>query len=162
MTGLRPNFQGPVLVPERPPHLAAFLFRNVILKGNALRIVFCKSFFRGVRSGEHFDVLDVTDLLCGFDIDKNGHRLVLYRFKHGHALPLHAMRSRQKNGGQAMVQAGTISMKARIMHARAVAGAGGTCRGVPRDSCGCSVMGPWTGSTAGRCFNTDGSRDAAD
>ena len=45
-------------------------FQNLILKGHAVGIVLLEPRFRGVRGGEHLDVVDVANLLAGVDVDK--------------------------------------------------------------------------------------------
>ena len=44
-------------------------FQNVILKGDALRIVFLKPGFRSVLVGKYVDVVAVADLLARVDVD---------------------------------------------------------------------------------------------
>ena len=43
--------------------------QNLILKGYALGVILLEPFLRGVQICEHLDVVDVTDLLAGVDID---------------------------------------------------------------------------------------------
>src|SRR6185503_20871569 len=73
---------------RKPPRLAALALhgaravsmvspirslQNLILEGAPLGIVFLEPCFRGFRGGEYLEVVNVTDLFAGVDVDKNGH-----------------------------------------------------------------------------------------
>jgi hypothetical protein len=53
--------------------VGGLLFEDLILKGNAFRVVFLELGFSSVRGGENLDVLGIANLLACVDVDKNGH-----------------------------------------------------------------------------------------
>jgi hypothetical protein len=57
-------------LPDDRQHQEALRKRSC---GQSFGIVFLETFFRGVRVGEDLDVLGITNLLAGVDVDKDGH-----------------------------------------------------------------------------------------
>jgi hypothetical protein len=50
--------------------VGGLLFEDLILKGNAFRVVFLEPGFSSVRGGEDLDVLGIANLLACVDVDK--------------------------------------------------------------------------------------------
>ena len=49
-------------------------FQNLIFEGNAFRIILCKARISGLLTSKHLEMVGVSNVLAGVDIDKNSHR----------------------------------------------------------------------------------------
>ena len=49
------------------------LFQNLVLEGDAFRVILREPRFHSILIGEYLDVVWVSDLLAGVDLAKYGH-----------------------------------------------------------------------------------------